>query len=81
MAVYEIENPVLCGEAFNCAIKNVAHVLNETLGTKYFYSRDWATLELLADNLGIRFNIDGEIVSNSILYLDNRTIKTKEQTT
>ena len=52
----------LYAEAYNSAIRNVIALLNETMGTKFFYARDWAQVDALIEKLGIRFDIDGEII-------------------
>ena len=59
---FTIDNDAICGEAYNEAIREVAEVLNEGLGTNLFSARDWARLETIALKLGIMFNENGEIV-------------------
>lgn len=57
-----IDNNAIRGEAYNEAIREVAEVLNEELGTNLFCARDWARLEAIALKLGVTFNENGEIV-------------------
>ena len=50
------------GDAYNSGIQNVIKILNKNLGTKLFYARDWATIDSVCEELGIKFDDDGEIV-------------------
>ena len=52
----------LCGEAYREALAEVADVLNSTMGTSFFFTRDWASLDMLAEELGVKFYMDGEII-------------------
>ena len=62
MKTYDINSTAMCGEAYVSAITNVACMLNKTMGTNFFYARDWAQLDMLAEKLGIRFDENGNIV-------------------
>jgi len=64
MKTYKIED--LYAYAYESAIENVATIVNLTLGTHYFFARDWAKLEQLADKLGIDFDENGELVGSAI---------------
>ncbi len=57
-----MSDDLLFGEAWNEAIREVAEVLNEELGTNLFSMRDWTRLERIAERFHIRFNENGEIV-------------------
>ena len=52
----------LFGEAYKEAIIQVIEVLNNELGTNFFYARDWARIDTIALRLGITFDENGEIV-------------------
>lgn len=62
MKTFDITSNAMCGEAYNNAIMSVIDVLNTTMGTKFFYSRDWAQIDMLAEKLGIKFDENGNIV-------------------
>ena len=53
----------LYASAYENAINNVIGVLNESLGTKYFFSRDCYVIDTIAEKLNIKFDVDGEIIS------------------
>ena len=59
---YEYEIESLYAESYNSAINNTIAYLNEMLGLKLCYARDWQKIHDLAEKLGIRFDINGEIV-------------------
>lgn len=51
------------GCAWESAIKNVIDEMNKALGTKLSFDRgDWGVVDEIADTLGIRFDVNGEIV-------------------
>lgn len=62
MKTYTMNDWQIQGSAYNEALKEVAEVINEAMGTNFFYRRDWVALEEVATRLGVRFNEDGEIV-------------------
>lgn len=64
MKTYKINE--LLGEEYREAICNVMWVVNDTFGNSHdanlFFGRDDATIDMLAERLGIRFNEKGDIV-------------------
>lgn len=59
---YEYEIESLYAESYNSAINNTIEYLNDMLGLKLNYASDWTRVHDLADRLGIKFDINGEIV-------------------
>ena len=51
----------LSGYAWHCAVRNVASVLEEDV---FEVAGDWAYIEGVAEKLGVRFDVNGNIVKN-----------------
>lgn len=60
MYTYSIEH--MYASAYEEAITQVADILNSTLGTNYTYIEDWAVLDMLAEQLGVQFDENGNII-------------------
>lgn len=48
--------------AYENALTNVADEINKQMGTNFSYVRDWASLDIIAGKLGVRFDDNGEII-------------------
>ena len=59
---YECQIEDLYAEAYNSAINNTIEYLNDMLGLSLNYASDWARVHELIEKLGIRFDVNGEIV-------------------
>lgn len=57
---FDIEE--LYAEAYVSAINNVIDILNGSTGSKLFFWRDCNAVEIIAHQLGVKFDVDGEIV-------------------
>ena len=61
MKTFSINDDALCGEAYNSAINNVIKTVNK-LGWNWDYYNNLRDAHQLAEEMNIRFNIDGEYV-------------------
>jgi hypothetical protein len=52
----------LCGYAFDSAMNNVIKIINRYCNTSLTYEGNWEAIENIANELGISFDANGEII-------------------